>query len=1186
MKQSKLSKKLQLLTTILLPLLIAFVALGIPQKAYAAPTPEPVPAPDNCYEANIYYGAIPPGGEDGDVLVFIHGYSGLAIDWWFFNFGSGFNAMYDLAYAAGYRTAFINTNVQSATGNCEVVRQPVHSVLDAGPVVAQQLDYITEHYNVDQVNIIAHSKGGIDAQSAIVFQGSNEQVANILTLSSPHQGEILADLVWSLIDIPGIGDLLEQLLAFITLDEGFRSLRENNMKVFRLYADVQEANEAISYYSAAGTGWEGSGGITSIGGAILNFLGYENDGIVTVDSTYLPYAFPFFVADYSHNEMYQGQYVFDYIQEVLTAAPSNVTITGQTTGAVNSVYEFTAAVSPITVTVPLTYSWQVTDQSPIVVSGGRENKASFSWTTAGIKAVTVTISNEHGSASQTFNVNIISPVNNLAPLAVTLQGANLVAVGQAQTFNAMVLPINSTQPLQYTWQATGLSQVIHSDGASDQVTFMWNSPGSKTVTVTATNNFGSASTNMTVNVGLPPTSVEITGVTVGKTGDSYNFFAFVNPDVTTPITYTWRTTDHDEVVQTSGNSHNISFNWENAGEQPIAVKAENAWGVVADYITVDIYQAPLTVTITHDPTTVVNTTHFFTATTDPETVTTPITYTWQSVGNPPTIVHTSGITDSAGISWATVGTKSVSVMADNQVGSASDNTTVSVIDDSPNTAPVSLAIAGITRGQTGFTYDFVATVSPLAASQPINYEWEINGDLVRDVNSGGNDLFSISWDEGGTYEITVTATNSFGTVSDNHTLQIIAPVTGGTFDWPAVLPIGELYQFSLTAAPLTATLPITYTWWTPDLGSTEIIHVGGITDTFLYAWSTPGGKALSVTLYNGLEEIVVSDYVEVIEPITTVSLAGPTNGETDISYLFTASVLPIDATTPVDYLWEATGYEPVIHYGTLTDNINLSWDTPGTKIVTVTATNGLESYTDSIEIEIAGTPPSSVIIDGPTNGTTQNNYQFTANVNPEATTPITYTWSATDQSPIIQVGELSNSVNFSWTTPGNKTVQVTASNSDGSVSDTFSINITSSAIPPTSAQLSGPTSGQTETNYSFTVETSPSTTTTPLTYLWEATDHPPVEQIGELTNTFSFLWHTTGEKTIAVTVSNEAGTVTTYWTIDISSPNTTFINYLPIILKGGTSNITLPSSKSDSMITLEPTTSLALPPDPNQWRGR
>ncbi len=59
---------------------------------------------------------------------------------------------------------------------------------------------------------------------------------------------------------------------------------------------------------------------------------------------------------------------------------------------------------------------------------------------------------------------------------------------------------------------------------------------------------------------------------------------------------------------------------------------------------------------------------------------------------------------------------------------------------------------------------------------------------------------------------------------------------------------------------------------------------------------------------------------------------------------------------------------------------------------------------------------------------------FIAEVSPiTATTPITYVWSATDQSVITQTGGITNVVVFTWTTSGEKVITVTADNGLSSV---------------------------------------------------------------------------------------------------------------------------------------------------------
>jgi uncharacterized repeat protein (TIGR01451 family) len=81
---------------------------------------------------------------------------------------------------------------------------------------------------------------------------------------------------------------------------------------------------------------------------------------------------------------------------------------------------------------------------------------------------------------------------NEAPSGVSITGPNQGFTNVGYDFTAQVTPVTTTQPITYTWQATGQSAVIHTGGgASDMVNFSWPVAGTKTVTVTANNGFGS-----------------------------------------------------------------------------------------------------------------------------------------------------------------------------------------------------------------------------------------------------------------------------------------------------------------------------------------------------------------------------------------------------------------------------------------------------------------------------------------------------------------------------------------------------------------------------------------------------------------------------------------------------------------------------------------------------------------------
>lgn len=73
---------------------------------------------------------------------------------------------------------------------------------------------------------------------------------------------------------------------------------------------------------------------------------------------------------------------------------------------------------------------------------------------------------------------------------MSLSGPPEGTVGEAYIFTATVNPITgtATTPITYTWQATELTETVHSGGyLSDTVSFIWPVTGTKTVTVTADN---------------------------------------------------------------------------------------------------------------------------------------------------------------------------------------------------------------------------------------------------------------------------------------------------------------------------------------------------------------------------------------------------------------------------------------------------------------------------------------------------------------------------------------------------------------------------------------------------------------------------------------------------------------------------------------------------------------------------
>lgn len=67
------------------------------------------------------------------------------------------------------------------------------SVADSAEQIYYRIKYIIKKTGCEKVNIIAHSKGGLDCRYAISVLGASEYVASLTTINTPHRGCIFVD---------------------------------------------------------------------------------------------------------------------------------------------------------------------------------------------------------------------------------------------------------------------------------------------------------------------------------------------------------------------------------------------------------------------------------------------------------------------------------------------------------------------------------------------------------------------------------------------------------------------------------------------------------------------------------------------------------------------------------------------------------------------------------------------------------------------------------------------------------------------------------------------------------------------------------------------------------------------------------------------------------------------------------
>ncbi|MEE0061343.1 MAG: triacylglycerol lipase, partial [Acutalibacteraceae bacterium] len=67
------------------------------------------------------------------------------------------------------------------------------SVAESAEQINDRIKYIVEKTGCEKVNIIAHSKGGLDSRYAISVLGASKYVATLTTINTPHRGCLFVD---------------------------------------------------------------------------------------------------------------------------------------------------------------------------------------------------------------------------------------------------------------------------------------------------------------------------------------------------------------------------------------------------------------------------------------------------------------------------------------------------------------------------------------------------------------------------------------------------------------------------------------------------------------------------------------------------------------------------------------------------------------------------------------------------------------------------------------------------------------------------------------------------------------------------------------------------------------------------------------------------------------------------------
>ena len=182
--------------------------------------------------------------------------------------------------------------------------EPYDPIASRAAEWVDHLDDLVAQGQGRRFNLVGHSQGGLDARYLIWEHAYASRVASLTTISSPHRGTPMADVVTGAVDIsPLDGEILDAALTALSYlmgmgeQEAAEAMADISTEGMAEFNDLYPDHPDVPYYSWAGH----SCGILELqcildyNGEVVNILlgptytliwafGYANDGMVPVES--------------------------------------------------------------------------------------------------------------------------------------------------------------------------------------------------------------------------------------------------------------------------------------------------------------------------------------------------------------------------------------------------------------------------------------------------------------------------------------------------------------------------------------------------------------------------------------------------------------------------------------------------------------------------------------------------------------------------------------------------------------------------------------------------------------------------------------------------------------------------------------------------------------------------------------
>jgi PKD repeat protein len=684
---------------------------------------------------------------------------------------------------------------------------------------------------------------------------------------------------------------------------------------------------------------------------------------------------------------------------------------------------------------------------------------SHQYTSAGDYTVGLTATNSAGSDTET-KTNYISVSTAPQPPVADFSGSP--TSGNAPlTVNFTDLSTNSPTSWSWTFGDSGTS-------TSENPSHQYTSAGDYTVSLTATNAGGSDTETKTnyISVSTAPPPAPVADFSGSPTsGNAPLTVSFTDLSTNTPTSWSWNFGDSG-----TSTAENPSHQYTSAGDYTVSLTATNAGGsdteTKTNYISVSTAPPPAPVAdFSGSPTS--GNAPLTLGFTDLST-NTPTSWSW-NFGDSGTSTAQNPSHD-----YTSAGDYTVSLTATNAGGSDTETKT-NYISVTSGGAPTTIFSDGFENGLTGYTTEPSARACYCSSQNHYLINIRSGGAVWRTISTAGYSTITVSCD----FQVTSLEAGEYFEVLwyDGSTWSVIDTIADGDPDEDGTW---RTYTYNLPAgAGNNANFAVKF-----DLES-NLWDDNVYLDNLLVEGSS-GGPSQPVADFSG----------------------SPTSGNAPLNVTFT----DLSTNTPTSWSWTFGDS------GTSTaQNPSHNYTSAGDYTVSLTATNsaGSDTETKTNYISVSTPPPPAPVADfsgSPTSG----DYPLTVSFSDLSTnSPTSWSWNFGDSGT-----STAENPSHQYTSAGDYTVSLTATNAGGSDTETKTNYISVSTPPPPApvADFSGsPTSGTAPLSVSFT----DLSTNTPTSWSWNFGDSGT-----STAQNPSHDYTSAGDYTVSLTATNAGGSDT------------------------------------------------------------